>query len=100
MKRDKSKKSFEKITNENQNANLAIQNNLASVKFSIQQNNDQTLTVQKKKSATKTLLFRSSPLNRVTIFRQLGKIKVSGLYTINDAPSPNQAKTDSSDIRN
>ena len=53
IKHDKLKQSFEKITNEIQNASLAIQNNLDGVSFSLLQNNDQILTIQKETAEIK-----------------------------------------------
>ena len=61
MENYKLKQSFEKITNKIQNANLAIQNNLADVNLSIHQNQDQMLTIQEEISEKKTLLLGSSP---------------------------------------
>ena len=55
IKKDKSKHFFEKITNEIQNANLAIQNDSAKVHFSIQHNKDRILTIQKETLEIKQL---------------------------------------------
>ena len=55
VKNSKLKQSFEKITNEIQKVTLAIQNNLAYVKLSIQQNSDQILIIKKETSDIKDL---------------------------------------------
>ena len=62
IKNDKLKHFFEKITKEIQNAILAIQNDSANVYISIQQNNDQILTIQNKTLEIKKLASLKQPI--------------------------------------
>ena len=105
IKKDKFKQSFEKITNKIQNTNLAIQNHLADVIFSIQQNSEQILTILKETSDIKNLtpLKQSirtgndfSSIERdISVLRKNTTKQSSLSTTINNATNPNQAKTDS-----
>ena len=82
------------------------QNNLADLKFSIQQNNNQIMTIQKKTSeiqnlASLKLSIRpsnncSSTERDINVLRKNISNQRSLSTTMNNAPTLNQAKTDSS----
>ena len=92
-------------TNKIQKANLVIQNELADVKFSIQQNSDQILTIQKETSDIKNFASLKQSIGTGNDFSSIERdisvprenvTKQSSLSTtMNNAPTPNQAKTDS-----
>ena len=60
--------------NEIQNASLAIQNDIADVKISIQQNNDKIFTIQKKTSEKNFASLEQIVRSRHDFFHQLREI--------------------------